>query len=86
MTASFFIGGKKMNIYNDFLSREEIEFITQCKQKSRIVEQLNKMGIPYVTNAHGYPVVRRDYAQPKHKKITQPSNEDNWMPNVLRTA
>ncbi|MEN2908517.1 hypothetical protein EFIBHEMM_01753 [Mannheimia haemolytica] len=22
-----------MNIYTDFLSREEIEFITQCKQK-----------------------------------------------------
>lgn len=74
-----------MNIYNDFLSREEIEFITQCKQKSRIVEQLNKMGIPHVTNAHGYPVVRRDYAQSKNKAIKiHPANEPELIPKVLQ--
>ncbi|MDD7545358.1 DUF4224 domain-containing protein [Actinobacillus porcinus] len=74
-----------MNIYNDFLSREEIEFITQCKQKSRIVEQLNKMGIPHVTNAHGYPVVRRDYAQSKNKATkVRPANEPELIPKVLQ--
>lgn len=76
-----------MNIYQDFLSREEIEFITQCKRKSKIVEQLNKMGIPFRENANGYPVVRRDYAQTKTRKTktTEPAN-DIIIPNVLRSA
>lgn len=75
-----------MDIYADFLSREEIEFITQCKQKNNIKKQLNIMGIPFKENANGYPVVRRDYAQSKTRKspLVQTTTEIAWRPNVLQ--
>lgn len=75
-----------MNIYTDFFSIEELQFITGRKQKERIKLQLNAMGIPFTQNAHGFPVVRRDYAQGKIAKKSQPANETVWQSNVLRTA
>lgn len=75
-----------MNIHQDFLALEELQFITGRKQKMRMIEQLNIMGIPFVTNGNGLPIVRRDYAQLKNKKNPQVSNENNWLPNVLRSA
>ncbi|EEY11107.1 TPA: DUF4224 domain-containing protein [Mannheimia haemolytica] len=72
-----------MNIYTDFLSREEIEFITQCKQKNPIKRQLNSMGIPFKENANGFPVVRRDYAQAKQRKPIA-TNDSDWTPNALK--
>lgn len=75
-----------MDIYADFLSRQEIEFITQCKQKNNIKKQLNIMGIPFKENANGYPVVRRDYDQVKTRKSPPPqtTTEIAWRPNVLK--
>ena len=75
-----------MDIYADFLSQQEIEFITQCKQKNNIKKQLNIMGIPFKENANGYPVVRRDYDQVKTRKSSPPqtTTEIAWRPNVLK--
>lgn len=76
-----------MNIYTDFLSREELLFLTGRKQQSKMIEQLNEMGIPFVTNAHGTPIVRRDYAAPKSiRMITEPANEPFPLPNVLKSV
>lgn len=78
----FFIGGNmEISIYNDFLSKSEIEFLTGRKNKSLIIKQLNIMGIPFKENANGYPVVRRDYDS--HSKRTKKTSE--WAPAVLRT-
>ena len=65
-----------INIYEDFLSKAEIEFLTGRKQKSLVIEQLNAMGIPFKRNANGYPVVRK----------TESQNYENnaWRPSVLQ--
>ena len=82
-----FLLEKQMNIYTDFLSREELLFLTGRKQQSKMIEQLNEMGIPFVTNAHGTPIVRRDYAAPKSiRMITEPANEPFPLPNVLKSV
>lgn len=76
-----------MNIYTDFLSLDEIKFLTGRKQPSRMIETLNKMGIPFITNAHGTPIVRRDYAAPKSKQNNpNPANDDFIMPNVMKSV
>lgn len=79
-----------MNIYTDFLSLDELQFLTGRKQSARIIKTLNEMGIPFVTNAHGTPIVRRDYATPKIARAQQSStnsaNNGFVMPNVLKSA
>ncbi|OOF68352.1 hypothetical protein BKG89_08190 [Rodentibacter caecimuris] len=72
-----------MNIYEDFLSKPEIEFLTGRKLKSSIIKQLNIMGIPFKLNANGYPIVRRDYNHSAKKQQGKKSTE--WMPTVLKT-
>jgi len=77
----------EINVYTDFLSVEEIEFLTGRKQKSMIIKQLNIMGIPFKQNANGYPIVRRDYAEIKSKKTKTELSTDtgsDWFPNVLK--
>ncbi|HHF5620790.1 TPA: DUF4224 domain-containing protein [Haemophilus influenzae] len=76
-----------INIYEDFLSKAEIEFLTGRKQKSLVIEQLNAMGIPFMQNANGYPIVRRDYDTVKSRtaKTEFKNNENNaWRPSVLQ--
>ena len=84
----FFIGvNMNINIYEDFLSKAEIEFLTGRKQKSLVIEQLNAMGIPFKRNANGYPIVRRDYDTVKSRtaKTEFKNNENNaWRPSVLQ--
>lgn len=84
----FFIGvNMDINIYEDFLSKAEIEFLTGRKQKSLVVEQLNAMGIPFKRNANGYPIVRRDYDKVKSRTAKNESQnyENNaWRPSVLQ--
>ncbi|MEE3683375.1 DUF4224 domain-containing protein [Actinobacillus pleuropneumoniae] len=75
-----------MNIYQDFLALEELQFLTGRKQKKMIIEQLNKMGIPFMKNGNGFPIVRRDYASRTKTKKQESANEHDWIPNVLRTA
>jgi len=71
----------------DFLSKAEIEFLTGRKQKSLVIEQLNAMGIPFMQNANGYPIVRRDYDKVKSrtaKTESQDYKNNAWRPSVLQ--
>lgn len=70
-----------INIYEDFLSKAEIEFLTGRKQKSLVVEQLNAMGIPFKRNANGYPIVRRDYD--KVKSRTAKTESQNYEKKII---
>lgn len=62
-----------------FLTREELHYLTGRKTKSKMIETLNRNGIPFVINANGYPVVRRDYNQQSKRKSATPQG---WQPNV----
>lgn len=73
----------EINVYDEFLSRPEIEFLTGCKQKSRIIKQLNAQGNKFTLNAAGYPVVRRDYANTKTKSNKAGAEKETWSPKVL---
>lgn len=69
----------EINIYQDFLSPEEIYHITGRKRLSGIIEQLNAMGIPFKQNAHGKPIIRRDYAAPKRAPKPLPQENDVYI-------
>ena len=88
LSCAVFIGvNMDINIYEDFLSKAEIEFLTGRKQKSLVIEQLNAMGIPFMQNANGYPIVRRDYDKVKSRTAkTESQNYENnaWRPSVLQ--
>lgn len=65
-----------------FLGNDEITVLTGRKIKSKQIEALRKMGIPYFVNATGHPVVTRTAIEGK-KDEPQPKK---WTPNVLRAA
>ena len=73
----------EINVYDEFLSRPEIEFLTGCKQESPIIKPLNAQGIKFTLNAAGYPVVRRDYANTKTKSNKAGAEKETWSPKVL---
>ena len=74
-----------MNIYTDFLSREELLFLTGRKQQAKMIEQLNLMGVPCKITAHGMPIVRRDYAAPRPRK-NMPINDEDWISNETKAS
>lgn len=74
-----------MNIYNDFYTLKDLQELTGRKQSARIIKALNEMGIPFVTNAHGTPIVRRDYAAPRPRK-NMPVNDDGWISNETKAS
>jgi len=63
-----------------FLDSEEIAELTGRKIKSKQIEALRKMGIPYFVNATGHPVVTRNAIEGKKEEPQQ----RKWTPNVLR--
>ena len=74
-----------MNIYNDFYTLKDLQELTGRKQSARIIKALNEMGIPFVTNAHGTPIVRRDYAASRPRK-NMPANDDGWISNEIKAS
>lgn len=74
-----------MSIYNDFYTLTDLQELTGRKQPARIIKALNEMGIPFVTNAHGTPIVRRDYAAPRPRK-NMPANDDGWVSNETKAS
>lgn len=74
-----------MSIYNDFYTLTDLQELTGRKQPARIIKALNEMGIPFVTNAHGSPIVRRDYAAPRPRK-NMPANDDGWVSNETKAS
>ena len=75
-----------MNIYNDFYTLKDLQELTGRKQSARIIKALNEMGIPFVTNAHGTPIVRRDYAAPRPRKNMPANDYDGWISNEIKAS
>lgn len=48
----------------EFLSEEDIRKLTGRIRRSKQMEELDRKGIPYDTNARGELVVRKDYQKP----------------------
>ena len=65
---------------NTFLTREEIIELTSRKQPKKQAETLRKNGIPFFTNAAGYPVVSRSVLEGKPQK--QKPDKPRWQPAV----
>lgn len=66
-----------------FLPSEEIAELTGCKIKSKQIETLRKMGLPFWINALGRPVVARAAIEGRR----EPPPEKVWvMPRVKKHA
>lgn len=63
-----------------FLTEAELRDLTGRKLKSRQVEALAKMGVPYLINAAGRPVVCRAHLE---GRAAAPSEAPAWKPAVL---
>ena len=68
------------NMTNTFLTREEIIELTSRKQPKKQAETLRKNGIPFFTNAAGYPVVSRSVLEGKPQK--HKPDKPRWQPAV----
>lgn len=64
-----------------FLTKEEVAELTGRKTKSKQVEQLRKMAIPFWLNAVGAPVIARSTIEGKPAVTPQ---RPKWEPNVLK--
>ena len=65
-----------------FLTKEELAILTGRKTKSKQVEQLRKMRLPFWVNAIDAPVVARSTIEGK-ADATQVAKVA-WVPSVLR--
>ena len=65
-----------------FLTREEIAELTGRKVKSKRVEQLRKMGLPFWLNAVGAPVIATSTIEGKRQAA--PAETPKRAPAVLR--
>lgn len=67
-----------------FIATDDVSLLTGYRQKSRQIDQLRKMGVPFRINARGIPVVARsavDGVRPV------PGTEiPAWEPRVLKRA
>ena len=61
-----------------FLTREETIQLTGRKPPKKQAETLRKNGIPFFTNAAGYPVVSRSVIEGRPHKPDKPK----WQPAV----
>lgn len=67
-----------------FLDDDETAELTGRKAKSKQIEALRKMGIPFFVNATGHAVVCRSAVE-GGKKEADPVKKA-WVPKVLRTG
>lgn len=65
-----------------FLTKEELAILTGRKTKSKQVEQLRKMRLPFWINAMGAPVVARSTIE--GKTGAAPAAKVVWVPSVLQ--
>lgn len=63
-----------------FLTETELRDLTGRKLKSRQVEALARMGVPYLLNAAGRPVVCRAHLEGRTDPPPEPST---WKPAIL---
>lgn len=65
-----------------FLTQDEIVILTGRPQKSRQIEQLRKMGVPFYVNAIGRPIVARAIIEGRKEKVEPP--KPRWEPEALK--
>jgi hypothetical protein len=65
-----------------FLEQAEIATLTGRKFKSRQIDPLRRMAIPFFVNATGHPVVARGDLRCRPAEAEQ---KKDWVPKVLRT-
>lgn len=61
-----------------FLEQEELSMLTGRKVKSKQIEALRKMGLPFWVNAVGKPVVARTTVEGKK----EPTPVKQWEPPI----
>lgn len=66
-----------------FLSVEELIILTGRKTRSKQVEALRQMGLPFFVNALGRPVVARATVEGKSSPSQARVRVDGWQPRVL---
>lgn len=64
-----------------FLTKDEIATLTGRKTKSKQIEALRKMALPFWVNAHDAPVVPRSAIEGK-RELPKPE-KPKWKPSVL---
>jgi hypothetical protein len=67
-----------------FLNDDEIAELTGRKIKSKQIEALRKMGLPFFVNAIGRAVVTRSVIDKGANTPAAPAEKKRWVPNVLR--
>lgn len=67
---------------NTFLDPAEIATLTGRKFKSRQIDTLRRMAIPFFVNATGHPVVARAAIQGTRE--AEAEQKKAWVPKVLR--
>ena len=65
-----------------FLSSTDLCELTGRKVKTKQIEALRKMGLPFFVNATGHAIVTRSAIEGRKEEPVKSS----WTPRVLRTA
>ena len=66
-----------------FLTPEEIAVLSGRKSKSRQIEALRAMGIPFFVNGIGHAIVARSAVE-GGKVSAAPAPKPKWVPKVLQ--
>jgi len=61
-----------------FLTKDEIAILTGCKFKSKQIETLRRMGLPFWVNANNAPVVARAAIEGRRQTDEEP--KPTWKP------
>ncbi len=72
-----------------FLSDDALAVLTGRRQKSKQIEQLRIMGVPFRVNAAGRPVVATsaiDGSPAGVRKAVEATTIPAWQPSVLKRA
>ena len=65
-----------------FLSADELVFLTGRHLKTKQIQQLRAMGIPFYVNASGHPIVTRAVLAGGRPESCQP----RWVPALAKSA
>lgn len=67
-----------------FLTREEVKELTGRVLRSKQVDHLRAIGIPFFLNAAGWPMVTRSVIDPSIRYHPTPETTHTWQPAALR--
>ena len=73
----------KLTMADVFLSTQELVQLTGRKVKSKQIDALRKMGIPFFVNALGHPVVARVAVEGRGQNSGERVSRPSWKPRVV---